>query len=182
MDDLQFGAVIRAIRRRRRMSQDRLGGLAGVSSGTVSLVERGHCESLSPRVVRRLAAAMDARLKLLARWRGGELDRFLSRRHSTLGESFASFLIAQPGWVVEPEASFSIYGERRVVDQPDWHEASAHVLVIELNTEFVDRLRDGSPTARGGPMGSGQARIQPISGRSGPDAALAVPADKPRPT
>lgn len=120
------------------MSQSRLAGLAGVSSGTVSLVERGHCESLSLRVVRRIAAAAEVRLELSARWRGGELDRLLSRRHSTLGESFAEFLLSQPGWVMAPEASFSIYGERGIVDQLVWHEETAHLLVVELKTEFGD--------------------------------------------
>ena len=117
MNDLQFGAVIRAVRKRRGISQLELAGLARVSQGTVSLIERGHLESLSLRVLRRVAAAAEVRLDLSARWRGGELDRLLSRRHSTLSENFAAFLVSQPGWIVDPEASFSIYGERGVVDQ-----------------------------------------------------------------
>jgi hypothetical protein len=39
---------------------------------------------------------------------------------------------------VEPEVSFSIYGERGVIDQLAWHAATAHVLVVELKTELVD--------------------------------------------
>jgi transcriptional regulator with XRE-family HTH domain len=120
------------------LSQARLAELAGVSHGTVSLVERGHCERLSLSVIRRLAAAVDVRLDLLARWRGGELDRLLSRRHSTLGERVAAFLSARQGWVMEPEVSFSVYGERGIVDQLAWHAATAHLLVVELKTEFVD--------------------------------------------
>jgi transcriptional regulator with XRE-family HTH domain len=138
LNDLQFGAVIRAVRKRRGISQLELAGLARVSQGTVSLIERGHLESVSLKVLRRVADAAEVRLDLLARWRGGELDRLLSRRHSTLGESFAAFLVSHPGWIVGPEASFSIYGERGVVDQLAWHEATAHVLVVELKTAFFD--------------------------------------------
>jgi hypothetical protein len=62
----------------------------------------------------------------------------LSRSHSHLAESFASFMATQPGWLTEPEVSFAVYGERGVVDQLAWNEAAAHLLVIELKTEFVD--------------------------------------------
>jgi transcriptional regulator with XRE-family HTH domain len=126
MDDLHFGAAVRAVRKRRRLGQADLAHLSGVSRATVSLVERGHCKKLSLLTVRRIASALDIRTELLARWRGGELDRLLSRRHSMLAESFAAFLLAQPGWVVEPEVSYSIYGERGAIDQLAWHEETAH--------------------------------------------------------
>jgi len=64
--------------------------------------------------------------------------RLLSRGHSILAESFAGFLGSKPGWVVEPEVSFAIYGERGVVDQLAWHAGEAHLLVVELKTAFVD--------------------------------------------
>ena len=137
VNDLQFGAAIRAVRKRRGISQLELAGLARVSQGTVSLIERGHIDSLAMRVVRRVAAAVEVQLDLHARWRGGELDRLLSRRHSALGENFTGFLLSK-GWVVEPEASFSIYGERGMVDLLAWHEATRHLLVVELKTVLVD--------------------------------------------
>ncbi len=138
MDDLQLGAVIRAVRKKRGLRQEDLARLSGVSHATISLVERGHCEKLSLRTVRRIAAALDVRAEWLARWRGGELDRLLSRRHSALAESFAAFLLSQPDWTVEAEVSFSIYGERGVIDQLAWHEATACLLVVELKTALVD--------------------------------------------
>jgi transcriptional regulator with XRE-family HTH domain len=138
MDDLRLGAVIRAVRKRRGLCQLDLARLAGVSHATVSLVERGHCERLSLQTVRRIASAVDVRAELVGRWRGGELDRLLSRRHSMLGESFAAFVLARAGWVVEPEVSFSIYGERGAIDQLAWHEGTAHLLVVELKTALVD--------------------------------------------
>jgi transcriptional regulator with XRE-family HTH domain len=138
MNDLQLGSVVRAVRRRRALSQAARAERCGISRGTVSLVERGHCDTLSLRAVRRVAAALEIRIDLQARWRGGELDRLLSRRHSRLGEGFAAFVMERPGWIVEPEVSFSIYGERGIVDLLCWHEATRHLLVIELKTEFVD--------------------------------------------
>ncbi len=138
MNDLQFGSAIRMVRLRRHLSQVALAELAGVSHGTVSLIERGHCGTLSLRTVRHVASVLEVRLDLQARWRGGELARLLSRRHSALGERFAGFLLARSGWAFEPEVSFSIYGERGVVDLLAWHAASGHLLVIELKTEFVD--------------------------------------------
>lgn len=55
-----------------------------------------------------------------------------------LAESFASFVGSAAGWVVEPEVSFAVYGERGIIDQLAWHATSSHLLVIELKTQFVD--------------------------------------------
>jgi len=88
--------------------------------------------------MRRIAAALDVRIDLVARWRGGELDRLLNRRHSLLAESFAAFVTRAPGWRAEPELSFAIYGERGVIDQLAWHAGTAHLLLAEFKTELVD--------------------------------------------
>jgi transcriptional regulator with XRE-family HTH domain len=138
VDDQQLGRLVRSIRLRRGLRQVDVAGVAGLSHGTVSLVERGHIDKLSLAAVRRVAAAVDVRIELTGRWRGGDAERLLSRRHSLLAESFAAFVAAQAGWAAEPEVSFSIYGERGVIDQLLWHQASAHLLVIELKTEFAD--------------------------------------------
>jgi hypothetical protein len=88
--------------------------------------------------VRRIAAVVDVRVDLVARWRGGDLGRLLSRGHSLLAERFASLMASEPSWVAVPEVSFAIYGERGVIDQLAWHSGTAHLLVVELKTEFVD--------------------------------------------
>jgi hypothetical protein len=41
-------------------------------------------------------------------------------------------------WVFSPEVSFSIYGERRIVDVLAWHAVRRALLVIELKTAIVD--------------------------------------------
>jgi transcriptional regulator with XRE-family HTH domain len=137
MED-RLGALIRAVRRRRGMRQEDLARLAGVSHSTVSLVERGHWQKLSLATLRAIAAAVDVRVDLMGRWRGGDADRLLNRRHSLLAESVVASLTALPGWIVEAEVSFAIYGERGVVDLLAWHGASSQLLAIELKTEFVD--------------------------------------------
>ena len=88
--------------------------------------------------IRRIAAALDVRVDLAGWWRGGDLDRLLNRRHSLLAEAIAAFVMQTPGWLVEPEVSFAIYGERGVIDQLAWHAGVAHLLVVEVKTELVD--------------------------------------------
>ena len=112
--------------------------MADVSRATVSLLERGHCETLSLIAVRRIAATVDVRIELVGRWRGGDLDRLLNRRHSVLAEDFAAALTQTEGWQIEPEVSFSIYGERGVIDQLAWHSETGHLLVVEFKTQLVD--------------------------------------------
>ena len=138
MDDQQLGSLIRTVRLRRRLRQIDVAAIAGVSPGSVSLVERGHIQKLSLETLRHVAATVDVWVEVVGRWRGGDAHRLLSRRHSALAESFASFLGSRPGWTVEPEVSFGIYGERGVIDQLAWHQETGHLLVIELKTEFVD--------------------------------------------
>lgn len=138
MDDQRLGALVRAVRLRHRLRQQDVADAAGVSQSTVSLVERGHFRTLPVEVVRRIAAALDVRVELIGRWRGGDADRLLGRRHSMLAESFACFVAAHHGWIVEPEVSFAIYGERGIIDQLAWNAAAGHLLVVEFKTAFVD--------------------------------------------
>lgn len=138
MDDLRLGALIRAVRMRRGLRQRDVAAVAHVSHAAVSLVERGHCQTLSLATLRRVGAALDIRVDVVGRWRGGDADRLLSRLHSMLAEDVASAILLRPGWEVVPEVSFSIYGERGVIDQLAWHPATGTLLVIELKTQLVD--------------------------------------------
>ncbi len=72
------------------------------------------------------------------RWRGAEVERLLNRDHSLMHERVASMLARAPGWLMQPEVSFSIWGERGVIDILAFHEATGHLLVIELKTSIVD--------------------------------------------
>lgn len=138
MDDLRVGAAFRAVRVRRRWRQSDVAARAGVSRAFVSLLERGHLDRVSLATLRQVARVLDLRVDLYARWRGGSLDRMLNARHSQLAESVAVAFAARPAWRIAPEVSFSVYGERGVIDILAFHAASGCLLVIELKTEIVD--------------------------------------------
>jgi transcriptional regulator with XRE-family HTH domain len=139
MDDQRLGAAVRLIRIRRHWRQRDLAAAARVSTSTVSRLERGHLGSLSVDAVRRIAAVLDIRVDLLGRWRAGDLDRLLNARHSALHEAVArTFRADLPDWTIRPEVSFSIYGERGIVDVVAWHPARRALLIIELKTDIVD--------------------------------------------
>jgi transcriptional regulator with XRE-family HTH domain len=139
MDDSRVGSVLRAVRMRRGWRQADLAKAAGVSDSLVSRLERGMFENVPIQTVRRVLAVLDIRLDLVPRWHGGDLDRLLNARHSALHEEVARWLSDRyPGWVVAPEVSFSIYGERGVIDMLAWHSARRALLVIELKTDIVD--------------------------------------------
>ncbi len=104
----------------------------------MSDIERGHLDATTLGRSRAIAAALGARLDIAVRWRGGELDRLLNARHSAMHEQVARQLARLPGWSFAQEVSFSIYGERGVIDLIAWHEARRALLVIELKTELVD--------------------------------------------
>lgn len=139
MDDTRFGTTIRMARIRRGWRQQDLAEAADVCRETISLVERGHLGSYSIDLIRRVCLALEIRLSLVPRWRGGELDRMLALRHSRLHESVARAMARDAAaWTAVPEVSFNIYGERGVIDLVLWHPGRRALLVMELKTELVD--------------------------------------------
>lgn len=139
MDDLRVGSMVRMLRLRKGWRQQDLAREGGTSRATISRVERGHFGSLPLDRIRAICATLDIRLDLQPRWRGGDLDRMLSRRHSALHESLTrEMATAFPEWEIAPEVSFSIYGERGVIDLLLWHPGRRALLIIELKTDIVD--------------------------------------------
>lgn len=139
MDDLRFGATIRAIRIKRGWRQKDLAARCGVSPSTISRLERGHPGTFSLDTIRAVAAALDVRVDLTPRWRAGDLDRLLNSKHSALHELVIRWFRAElPGWILAPEVSFAIYAERGVIDIVAWHPGRRALLVIELKTDIVD--------------------------------------------
>lgn len=139
MSDQRLGATIRAIRVRRGWRQVDLASRSGVSPATISRLERGHPGSLTLDMIRKVAAALDVRVDLVPRWRAGDLDRLLNAKHSQLHELVARWFAKElPAWVLAPEVSYAIYGERGVVDIVAWHPGRRAILVIELKTDIVD--------------------------------------------
>ena len=138
MDDRQVGAALRAIRIRRRWRQVDVARKAKVSREIVGRIERGGAGLVPVALVRRVADALGARFDTTLRWQGGDLGRLINARHAAMHEAMARYLQSVDSWVGEPEVSFSVYGERGVIDILAWQSQSRTLLVIELKTELVD--------------------------------------------
>ncbi len=123
---------------RKRLRQTDVSDRARVSRTMVGRIERGQLDSVPLGSLRRVAAALDARLDTIVRWHGGDLGRLVNARHSAMHEVVARMFGSMDSWIVEPEVSFSIYGERGVIDLLGWHEEGRTLLVIELKTEFAE--------------------------------------------
>lgn len=139
MDDFRIGSMIRRLRQERGWRQVDLAERARTSDSAVSRIERGRIGPQSIDALRAVAGALDVRIDLIPRWRGGDLDRLLNRAHSDLHESVArAFGTHWPAWSQAPEVSFAIYGERGVIDIMGWHPGRRALLVVELKTDVVD--------------------------------------------
>ena len=138
VDDQRIGAAFRAIRVRKRWRQRDLARRAGVSQGTVSRIERGVLSGVPLGTLRAVATALEAQFDPLVRWHGGDLPRMLNARHAGLHEAVSRLFGSLDGWLAEPEVSFSVYGERGVIDVFAWHAATESLLLVEPKTEFVD--------------------------------------------
>jgi transcriptional regulator with XRE-family HTH domain len=136
VNDLQIGRAARALRHRLGLRQVDAGARAGVGHDVVSRVERGRLDGLTLRTLRQLFATFDAEVLITVKWRGGELERIVDRRHAGLGELLVRRL-ERDGWQVEPEVSFSEFGERGSIDILAWRDATRVLLVIELKTELT---------------------------------------------
>ena len=136
VDDLRTGRVARVLRQRLRMRQQDLAREAACGQDEISLLERGRIDRMSLWRLRDIFRALDAEVVVFVRWRGGSLDHLLDARHASLAESTIQRLL-DAGWTVQPEVSYSVYGERGSIDLLAWHEASRTLLVIELKTELT---------------------------------------------
>lgn len=136
MDDVRAGRLLRALRRRARLTQKQLGERVGVSQQEISLLERGHYDSVQIRTVRLVFRGLDASADLDIRWRGGAIDRLLDERHAALVRATVD-LLAADGWDVFPEVTYNHFGERGSIDLVAWHVASATLLIVEVKTELT---------------------------------------------
>jgi len=61
----------------------------------------------------------------------------LNAGHAAMHEATAK-AFAELNWLVSPETSFSIFGERGVIDILAFHPSSSALLIVELKTQLVD--------------------------------------------
>src|SRR5688500_10995414 len=92
MDDIRFGAAIRAARVRRGWRQVDLAIRAVVSASLGSRIERGHLDGIQLATLRAVAAVLEVRVELLPRSRAADLDRLINARHAALSEAMAAWL------------------------------------------------------------------------------------------
>ena len=138
VDDQHLGALLRAIRIRRRLRQADVAAGAGVDRSWISRIERGHLRDVSIGRLGAIARVLEVGLDIVPSWRGGEVARVINERHARLHELFAAHLARTPGWEFATEVSFSSWGERGVIDILAWHAVRRVLLVIELKTEIPD--------------------------------------------
>ena len=86
------------------------------------------------RVLRDVAAALDARLVLQIRWRAGDLDRLLDADHAQLSATVVRRLQAD-GWETRIEVTYADRGSSGSIDILAFHRATQTLLVIEVKTE-----------------------------------------------
>jgi HTH-type transcriptional regulator / antitoxin HipB len=135
MDDVRIGLRVRAVRHRLGWRQQDVATKAGVSQDTVSRIERGHLDALQLRMIRAVMRALEMEVVLDARWRGGELDRLVDEGHAAIAARVCEVLEAA-GWVVHPEVSFAVFGERGSIDVLAWNPHARILLVVEVKTTF----------------------------------------------
>ncbi len=140
MDGSKIGRGVRAIRIRASFTQKQVAEASGVPRGVIACVERGDLARVRVGQLLAIVVALRADLDMILRWNGTELDRLLNAGHSRMHELVVGILTGA-GWEVVPVRSFSIWGERGVVDLLGWHAASRTLLVVELKTEIVEVQR-----------------------------------------
>jgi transcriptional regulator with XRE-family HTH domain len=138
IDGVRVGRIVRAVRLKRHWRQVDVAERAGVSETIVSRIERGRLTEVSIEALEKVAAALDIHLTIVARWRGGDLDRMLNARHANLAERAIAWLNSLGPWVIRPEVSFSFDRERGIVDLLAWWPDRRALLIIELKTDIVD--------------------------------------------
>jgi transcriptional regulator with XRE-family HTH domain len=137
MDRTRFGRSVKALRKRRRWSQQDLADASRVSRSVAGRIERGEVSRVRWADLEAVAIALDGQLGLEFRWRGADLDRLLDAHHAATVESLAR-LYRSAGWHVIVEATFSEFGERGSIDLLAWHPATGDVAVNEVKASIGD--------------------------------------------
>jgi transcriptional regulator with XRE-family HTH domain len=137
MDDLAVGQTLRAVRRRLRWRQQDVAERARVSQKLVSLAESGQLERLSITSLRAIGRALEVRLLIDLRWRGGQLPRVLDEEHARLVNTVAAILRAH-GWQILVEYTFNHFGDRGSVDLIGWHPRHLSLVLVEVKSRITD--------------------------------------------
>jgi hypothetical protein len=110
---------------------------AGVPRTVIVDVEAGRLAKVTVGDLRAIAAQAGGWLELRLRTPTDDAVRLLYASHARL-QAAAMSCLRRAQWECVPEASFSIFGERGVIDVLAWHQAHRAVLVVEVKTALVD--------------------------------------------
>jgi transcriptional regulator with XRE-family HTH domain len=127
--------MLRAIRRRKRLSQRVLASRIGVSQQELSRLERVDLLDGPMGVVDRWALALGGDFVIDVRVDGQR--PLLDERHARLQNIQLSDLRTF-GWLAEAEVSFSVYGERGRIDILAFHPTLRLLLVVEIKSRIDD--------------------------------------------
>lgn len=137
MEELAFGRSIRALRIRKRWTQEALGARAGLSRGAIARIEQGRASRVTVATLERVAGALGARILVKVLWQGEGLERLVDGRHAAVVEEIVRALRAA-GWTVATEVSFNEFGERGSIDIFAFHPETRSILVVEVKTVIGD--------------------------------------------
>jgi Holliday junction resolvase-like predicted endonuclease len=103
----------------------------------VQRIERGGCDAFTGATIRAIAVALGARFEQRILWQGEALDRLLDHGHAAIVEHVVRWLRAA-GWIVVPEATFALNGERGSIDVLAFHAATGTLLIVEVKSVLPD--------------------------------------------
>jgi transcriptional regulator with XRE-family HTH domain len=126
--------ILRAVRRRRRLTQSELARLAGVSQQSVSSLECGLADRATLRRIREVSAPLGITVDLVLRWKGPDLDALVDARHARLVKQVVARLGSE--WEIVVEYGFNEYGDRGSVDVLAWHARTRALLLVEVKSEL----------------------------------------------
>jgi transcriptional regulator with XRE-family HTH domain len=136
MTNLELGRLLRLLRLRHGWRLRDLAVRSGLSAATLGRHELGAIASVER--VRQHGAALDAKVEFRVVGRGGDLPRLLDDEHAAIVSALAAAFRDQ-GSIVEPEASFSQWGERGRIDLlVQAAPPRGALLVVEVKTELAD--------------------------------------------
>jgi transcriptional regulator with XRE-family HTH domain len=137
MDAIRIGLSLRALRHRRRLTQQALARITDVSRATIARMERGGADRVTIATLVKISSALGASVSVRILWHGEGLDRLLDAAHADLTDA-AVRLLRDAGWEIATEVTFNEYGERGSIDILAFHPASRSLVVIEIKSVVPD--------------------------------------------
>jgi transcriptional regulator with XRE-family HTH domain len=137
VDTIRFGLAMRALRRRRGWTQQRLADSVAVSRSVIVRIETGYADRITVRTLIRVATALGGSVSVRVLWHGEGLDRLLDAAHADLTDAMLRRLHGL-GWRTETEVSFNVRGDRGSIDILAFDAMSGALLVIEIKSVVPD--------------------------------------------